>query len=273
MGAGKKFNAKKEEAGKYLSIKRYRFFIKCSVCSTQITYRTDPQNNDYELESGATRIFELKREQSKEKDEADAAAKKLEDSNDAMAAMEAKAKASRREMDSLAALETLQAEGNRKRGLGPDQIIQHLKNQDALAVPNSRSSGQVENASATAIKSALDEDEAAARAAFAEKRIKRLDDHRPISFDTGMSNIGPSTLSSQSIATSSSMNQEAKRKKGVATANLHVIPRLKKRRRVTSLPAVPREGCDGNMVSASLSAGSAVSMLGHYKSSSESDEE
>ena len=91
MGAGKKFNAKKEEAGSYLSIKRYRFYIKCSVCSTLITYKTDPKNGDYEIEQGATRIFELRKEQDRERDEAEAAAQELEEGGDAMAAVEAKA--------------------------------------------------------------------------------------------------------------------------------------------------------------------------------------
>lgn len=45
-----------------VGIRIHRFYIKCSVCSAEITFRTDPKNTDYALESGATRNFEMWRE-------------------------------------------------------------------------------------------------------------------------------------------------------------------------------------------------------------------
>ena len=70
---GRKFNSKKEpvqgSAGKYLGIQRFRFYIKCSHCSRPISFLTDPQNADYEMETGATRNFELHRNTKKEVDE------------------------------------------------------------------------------------------------------------------------------------------------------------------------------------------------------------
>ena len=63
MHRGRKFNSKKEsvkgEEGKYLGIQRFRFCIECAECSTMITFLTDPQNADYEMESGATRNYEV----------------------------------------------------------------------------------------------------------------------------------------------------------------------------------------------------------------------
>ena len=68
---GRKFNSKKEPvqgpSGRYLGIQRFRFYIKCSHCSRPISFLTDPKNADYEMESGATRNFELHRNTKKEK--------------------------------------------------------------------------------------------------------------------------------------------------------------------------------------------------------------
>jgi Saf4/Yju2 protein len=60
-----------------------RFYIKCVTCSQEITFKTDPQNADYELEIGATRNFEdwKKEDSAKVKHEEDRAA---EDKGDAM---------------------------------------------------------------------------------------------------------------------------------------------------------------------------------------------
>ena len=35
-----------------------RFYIKCTACLSEISFRTDPANTDYILEAGATRNFE-----------------------------------------------------------------------------------------------------------------------------------------------------------------------------------------------------------------------
>lgn len=56
---GRKFNARKETTDeKYLSIAVYRFYIRCTRCSGEITFKTDPKNMDYTCEKGAKRNFE-----------------------------------------------------------------------------------------------------------------------------------------------------------------------------------------------------------------------
>lgn len=56
---GRKFNARKETTDeKYLNIPIYRFYIRCTRCSSEITFKTDPKNMDYTSERGAKRNFE-----------------------------------------------------------------------------------------------------------------------------------------------------------------------------------------------------------------------
>ncbi|ODV88695.1 hypothetical protein CANCADRAFT_12851, partial [Tortispora caseinolytica NRRL Y-17796] len=64
---GKKFNAKKEFTNDtYLGIKIWRFYIRCTHCSGEITFKTDPKNADYVAENGAVRNFEPWRDPAKE---------------------------------------------------------------------------------------------------------------------------------------------------------------------------------------------------------------
>ena len=56
---GRKFNARKETTEeKYLAIPVFRFYIRCTRCSGEITFKTDPKNMDYTCERGAKRNFE-----------------------------------------------------------------------------------------------------------------------------------------------------------------------------------------------------------------------
>jgi hypothetical protein len=60
---GRKFNARKETTEeKYYAITIFRFYIRCTRCSGEITFKTDPKNMDYECERGAKRNFEPWRE-------------------------------------------------------------------------------------------------------------------------------------------------------------------------------------------------------------------
>lgn len=60
---GRKFNARKETTEeKYYAITIFRFYIRCTRCSSEITFKTDPKHMDYECEKGAKRNFEPWRE-------------------------------------------------------------------------------------------------------------------------------------------------------------------------------------------------------------------
>jgi len=111
---GKKFNARKETVTgeDYFGIKIFRFYIKCTQCSAEITFKTDPKNTDYEAEHGASRNFEPWREE-KEVEEVDRLSKLEEEENNPMKALENRTVDSKREMDILDALQDIRARNAR----------------------------------------------------------------------------------------------------------------------------------------------------------------
>ena len=223
MGAGKKFNAKKEQAGSYLNIKRFRFFWKCNVCSTELVMSTDPKNQDYKLERGGTRLFELHKAKDKEKEDSAAEALRKEETDDAMTAMEAKAEASRREMDSLAALETMLNNGERHRGLGPEQILQRMKQQDATNVQDT-SIKEVQ-----LLQAQEDEDMAAAQQAFRDQNVRRIPDVAPNDWSTSSSSSSSSSSYTSSTSAGSTSSSSTSSSGGI----------LQKRPRETTGKKVP----------------------------------
>ncbi|KNG88330.1 mRNA splicing protein Yju2 [Aspergillus nomiae NRRL 13137] len=118
---GRKFNARKETTEeKYFSIPIYRFYIRCTRCSGEITFKTDPKNMDYTAEKGAKRNFEQK----EENDEHERAER------DKMAELEEKMLDSKREMaiaDALDEIRTRNARIERNEALGDETAIAHVR--------------------------------------------------------------------------------------------------------------------------------------------------
>ena len=143
---GRKFNAQKETTDqKYLNISIFRFYIKCTRCSGEITFRTDPKNMDYTCERGAKRNFEIWREgKGDEIDETDeerldrlqreeAEAEEMEERN-AMAELEQKMEDSKREMKIADALDEIRTRNARiergeKGGLGVEDALAGVRDQ------------------------------------------------------------------------------------------------------------------------------------------------
>jgi hypothetical protein len=111
---GKKFNSRMEEVpeDKYLSIRVWRFYFKCTNCSAECSFKTDPKNSDYIAEYGASRNHEPWREK-KEVEEANKR-EKDEEEKDVMRKMENRTEASKRELDIMDAIEEIREE-NAKR--------------------------------------------------------------------------------------------------------------------------------------------------------------
>lgn len=126
---GKKFNSKKEVIqdtdDMYMGIRKHRFYIKCSVCSAEIVFKTDPKNADYECESGASRNFEVWRDNTEAQEAADKE-REEEDDSDAMKALENRTIDSKHEMDLLDALDEMKAINQRLERVDTEAVINKL---------------------------------------------------------------------------------------------------------------------------------------------------
>jgi DNA-directed RNA polymerase beta' subunit len=172
---GRKFNARKQTLEeKYLNIPIYRFYIRCTRCSGEITFRTDPKNMDYECEKGAKRNFEPWRDAKDDKyneteeqtldrleREENEEAEQLE--RDKMAELEEKMKDSKREMaiaDALDEIRTRNARIERNETKSDDVALTFVRDEaDEAKLQQER------------------EDEEAARQAFMTstgERVKRI---------------------------------------------------------------------------------------------------
>jgi len=131
---GKKFNARKEtvEGEDYYGIKIFRFYIKCTLCSAEITFKTDPKNTDYAAEHGASRNFEPWRDEQAVEDE-DRLAKLEEEENNPMKVLENRTQDSKREMDVLDALQDIRARNARNERIaagGSADLVDKLARQE-----------------------------------------------------------------------------------------------------------------------------------------------
>ncbi|PFX31555.1 coiled-coil domain-containing protein 94-like [Stylophora pistillata] len=122
---GKKFNARKEtvQNDTYLGLLKFRFYIRCPRCISEITFKTDPENTDYVCENGATRNFQAQKlmedeENRKQKEEEE------EEQNNPMKALEKRTKESKQEMDILEKLEELRDLNTRLANVDYDTLLE-----------------------------------------------------------------------------------------------------------------------------------------------------
>ncbi|XP_048130186.1 splicing factor YJU2 isoform X3 [Rhodamnia argentea] len=129
---GTKFNSRKEDVigETYLGIQIFRFYFKCTKCSAELAMKTDPQNSDYVVESGATRNFEPWREQD-EVVENEKRKREAEEMGDAMKSLENRTLDSKREMDILAALDEMKSMRSRHATVSVDAMLEALQRTSA----------------------------------------------------------------------------------------------------------------------------------------------
>ncbi|XP_054653287.1 splicing factor YJU2 isoform X2 [Dunckerocampus dactyliophorus] len=105
---GKKFNARKETVQNelYMGLPIFRFYIKCTRCLAEITFKTDPENTDYAMEHGATRNFQaeklIEEEEKRVQEE-----REEEELNNPMKVLENRTRDSKMEMEVLENLQEL----------------------------------------------------------------------------------------------------------------------------------------------------------------------
>ncbi|KAK9457358.1 CWC16 protein, partial [Dipodascopsis uninucleata] len=133
---GKKFNARKENTGeKYLGISVLRFYIRCTRCSSEITFKTDPKNSDYAAERGAARNFEPWREQNDAEETVEERLERLEreEQEDAMAELESKVLDSKREIAIADALDEIRTRNAVNDHIDPDSVIGKIHEEQSLS--------------------------------------------------------------------------------------------------------------------------------------------
>lgn len=129
---GKKFNARKEdvEGEDYLGIRIYRFYIKCTRCLQEISFKTDPRNTDYEIEAGATRNFmalKLAEEQAQREENE----RKEEEANNPMKLLENRTQQSKHELELLESLEELKDLNRRQQTIDFDTMLSQFDTREA----------------------------------------------------------------------------------------------------------------------------------------------
>ncbi|XP_078279987.1 splicing factor YJU2 [Rhinoraja longicauda] len=125
---GKKFNARKETVQNevYLGLPIFRFYIKCTRCLAEITFKTDPEKTDYVVEHGATRNFqaeklleEQEKQIQKEREE--------EELNNPMKILENRTKDSKMEMEVLENLQELKELNQRQANVDFEGMLQEYQ--------------------------------------------------------------------------------------------------------------------------------------------------
>jgi hypothetical protein len=129
---------------------------KCTLCSAEITFKTDPKNADYICEHGATRNFENWAETDSKRgvmpgaeadDEYDSEGNALEDKaeRDAMADLERSQEQSRREMDMMDELADLRQRNARMETSGAgDELVAKLHMEKVTAEEEARRAAEEE---------------------------------------------------------------------------------------------------------------------------------
>uniref|UniRef100_A0A182Y1R6 Splicing factor YJU2 n=1 Tax=Anopheles stephensi TaxID=30069 RepID=A0A182Y1R6_ANOST len=192
---GKKFNARKEDVENedYLGIRIYRFYIKCTRCLQEISFKTDPRNTDYEIEAGATRNFmalKLAEEQARREEEE----AREEEATNPMKLLENRTQQSRNEIELLESLEELRDLNRRQQDIDYDSMLQQYDRSESIREREERQERQDEEF----IKSVKFQSKSGVKRVATEIIVEEVKEEAP---DTSTSSA---SCSSSSITTATS---------------------------------------------------------------------
>lgn len=164
IGKGTKFNARKEsvEEEKFHGIQIYRFYIRCQRCAAEITFKTDPENLNYQVEKGAQRNFEPWREEKALNEELQQK-KEEEEENNPIKALENRTEQSRREMEIMDALDEIRTQNAKEERVSAKEVLRSIAEKE---IANETKKRQAED----------EEDSLLAKQVFSvvnDKRVKR----------------------------------------------------------------------------------------------------
>lgn len=128
---GTKINMRKETVigETYLGIPIYRFYMKCCFCYTEMTMTTDPKNHDYLMEQGAVRLYESWKD-ARAAEELLMEIRKNEEEGNTMKYIENKTYDSKREMDTLEAIDEIRVMSKDNARLTLEQVVDALNKRD-----------------------------------------------------------------------------------------------------------------------------------------------
>lgn len=120
-----KFNAKKEavEDESYNKLIIFRFYIKCPRCMATIIFRTNPKQQNYEIEHGATENFMALKMAERQAQE-EAKAEEEEEKINPMKQLENRTKASRQQMEATEQIQHLRSIKYKFHCVDLDSLIQ-----------------------------------------------------------------------------------------------------------------------------------------------------
>ena len=254
---GRKFNARKEtpESEKYLGIQIFRFYIRCTRCSSEITFKTDPKNQDYTCERGAKRNTEPWR---KVEDEAETDEQRLdrlekeEEERNAMEELEAKTIDAKRDMAVADALDEIRTRNARMERANHDGMLGDAN----LARPDDDARRREDEEDEEAFRKAI----AAAKAQQETWEVVEEEDPAAGDSVSGSSSNGNGVkrkAPEEETAASFTFKRQAKKKEQVLIPGLKMGP-----------PPVP---VGKTAPAGAIAAAKALAVLGDYGSDSDSD--
>lgn len=128
MGQGKKFNSRKEtvEGETYLGLKVFRFYIRCTRCASELTFKTEPKNSTYVAERNCVRNYTPWSNTTQEDEEKEELIKQQEE-YDSMKQLEKRTLEMRQEMEALDELDELRTISAQNQKVSIDDLLEKNK--------------------------------------------------------------------------------------------------------------------------------------------------